>query len=81
MSAEPRDPADRNDPAASTPADAQDAERKPREYGHSSGDRNTRTREDEWHQFKGGDQREAGGDNAIADDADAGARRPAGSRD
>ena len=33
--------------------------RKQREYGHSSGDRNTRTRKDEWNEFQGGEQREA----------------------
>ena len=29
-----------------------------REYGHSSGDRNSRTSEDDWHQFRGGEQRD-----------------------
>lgn len=81
MSAEPRDPADRNDPPARDPADGRDAARKPREYGHSSGDRNTRTREDEWPGFEGGDQREAGTDDAGAKEAGAGGGRPAGSGD
>jgi hypothetical protein len=37
--------------------------REQREYGHSSGDRNTRTRKDEWHEFEGGEQREASVDD------------------
>lgn len=30
-----------------------------REYGHSSGDRNTRTKEDHWPDLEGGEQRNA----------------------
>lgn len=37
--------------------------RRQREYGHSSGDRNTRTCQDEWHEFEGGEQREASVDD------------------
>lgn len=61
-----REPPDRQSVAPNPAADRQDAARKPREYGHSSGDRNTRTSEDDWHGFKGGDQREAGPDDAAA---------------
>lgn len=59
-------------PTPSVPADNPDrgqseasheVARKQREYGHSSGDRNTRTRKDEWHEFEGGEQREASVDD------------------
>ena len=53
-------------PSHSGPADAREQSgathevaRKQREYGHSSGDRNTRTRKDQWNEFEGGEQREA----------------------
>lgn len=65
-------PTDRREPAEDSAADTdtRDTARKPREYGHSSGDRNTRTREGEWHGFEGGDQREAGPDDAAAQRGD-----------
>ena len=40
------------------PPDQQDA-RSRREYGHSSEDRNTRSRENDWPGFEGGAQRDA----------------------
>ena len=51
---------------ATPPAEHLEEGRKRREYGHSSGDRNTRTREGEWHEFSGGEQREAGPDDEVA---------------
>lgn len=36
--------------------------RREREYGHSSGDRNSRHERDEWKSFEGGEQREASPD-------------------
>jgi len=59
-------------PSRNVPADGPDrgqseatheTARRQREYGHSSGDRNTRTRQDEWHGFEGGEQREASVDD------------------
>ena len=35
------------------------AEREPREYGHSSGDRNTKKKEGEFKPLHGGEQRDA----------------------
>lgn len=40
--------------------------RREREYGHSSGDRNTRHEGDEWKSLEGGEQREATPDRPPA---------------
>jgi hypothetical protein len=41
----------------SSPSPAQSVENLEREYGHSSGDRNTRTDEHDWKHFKDGKER------------------------
>lgn len=38
-----------------------------REYEHSSGDRNTRSKEDDWPDYEGGTQRNADPDGALRD--------------
>lgn len=50
-----REPGPQPSPAPHGP----DVGRKQREYGHSSGDRNTRSKEDEWPDLHGGEQRNA----------------------
>lgn len=46
----------RPNPPVSTPADTGTSQR---EYGHSSGDRNTRRSENDWPDLEGGIQRDA----------------------
>lgn len=52
----------RNEPQKPRPADSHPAEPQPgrtaREYGHSSGDRNTKRDEGDWKDFEGGSQRD-----------------------
>lgn len=48
-----------SDPHAPAPSEPTGPGRTQREYGHSSGDRNTRSKEDEWPDFHGGEQRNA----------------------
>lgn len=48
-------------PAATDPP-GHEAGRSRREYGHSSGDRNSRSNDDQWNEFQGGEQREGSPD-------------------
>ena len=53
----------RNEPHKSRPAEPQPG-RTAREYGHSSGDRNTKHDEGDWKEFEGGSQRDPAPDAA-----------------
>jgi|GEM_PF-5515633 len=50
------------DPSADSEKETSEPGRREREYGHSSGDRNSRHERDEWKSFEGGEQREASPD-------------------
>ncbi|MFP7722707.1 hypothetical protein [Lysobacter sp. A3-1-A15] len=41
------------------PPSGREADREPREYGHSSGDRNTKKKEGDFEALEGGEQRDA----------------------
>lgn len=55
---ESKDKPEDHGPSASQPDNPAIGEA-PREYGHSSGDRNTRSRQTDWPEFDGGTQRNA----------------------
>ena len=60
------------------PGDAPlDTAREQREYGHSSGDRNTRSEEDDWKSLEGGEQRRPAADHDELEPDGTSVRHPA----
>lgn len=54
-----------------------DAAREQREYGHSSGDRNTKSEEGDWKSLEGGQQRKPSDDpDELVPDGDSSGRKP-----